>query len=283
MTGSSGSSSQSAKYFDLITSGFAKLKRVRYVPVPRGSAKLACDLKAFHGARGAASITPFDLMVVGHDAKACVDQNGDDANDVRKDVFVKFNVGDASIRPFPVDNGEGVVLKGRLLRCERVSQLELPSEYELVTRGLGYVNFVREIQDEDKTVLTCTLNALVGPEPTSPEEKVARVPFDVTITGEEADALIRQYAEAINDRQKVLVGFTLRGARIHSFPRGGEREGEIGYAIQSGLSKVSFVTLNGQRVYDAPRSADDGANLPAGSASEVPPVDPNAGDEPRAA
>ncbi len=283
MTSSSGSASNcKPKYFDLITTGYARLKRVRNVPVPRGAAKLSCDLKAFHGERGAASITPFDVRVVGEDAKLCVDRNRPEANDGRQDVYVKFDVGDASIHTFAVDEGEGAVLKARLLKCERVNPAVLPDTYQLLTRGLGYLNFAREVETDSGVVLTCNLNALVGPEPTSPEEKVARVPFDVTVTGEEAAALIRQYKEAINGRKSVFVGFSLSGARIHSYLRKGEHEGELGYAIQSDLIKFSFVTVDGQRVFTAASTSKPSDDVPAESGNRRA-DDPNEGSQASAA
>ena len=262
----SSDSSKTPKYFDLITNGVGRLHRVREVPVRRGPPTLACGIKGLHGIRGSASTVPYDLNVVGHDAKDFVRVNANAANDIRQDVLVKFTVGDSRIHTFPLDGGgEGTLLKGRLLRCERFAPSPEISEYALITRGIGYLNFIRNGDDDDS--LVCGINALVGR-----EDEVAKVPFDVNVVDEGMTTLIREYLPYVKDRHDVLVGFTLRGAQIHSFPRSEDHPQELGYAVRSQLSALSFVTVDGKRVYNASRPVNESSETPSESMN-VPTAD----------
>ena len=136
---------------------------------------------------------------------------------------------------------------------------------------VGRQDFVREFDAGNGWTITCKLNALVGAVPRNAQEKQAYVPFDVTITGEEAAQLVLRYADAINGDAKVFVGFCLDGARIHPYARTGAHEGETGYAIQSNLTALSFVNVNGERVFTASKGDSGPADLPNDPGDGVPP------------
>lgn len=110
---------QAVKYFDLHTSGIGYLNRIREVPVRRGSAFMACDIAALHGAENDVQYTRFDCKVAGDEAERLVRRNWE-AVTAGKKVLVAFRIGDLWIDPFLYDKGDkagqpGASLKGRLL------------------------------------------------------------------------------------------------------------------------------------------------------------------------
>jgi hypothetical protein len=282
-TPSDSASSAKPKFFDLLSSGYGRIYNSRLVPVRRGQPRPAVNLAALHGLRGEAAVIPFDVYVVGDKAKTCVDENAEDANDSSQDVFVKFTVSDLYADEFEIDGGasQRSVLKGRLISCERVDPTDLPSTYEVTTRGIGYLNSVRVKTTEDASVVTCRLVALAGS-----ADDVSKILFDVTVVGDEAANLVLQYKGAINGDASVLVGFSLTNlSGITRFARTGEHAGEIGHVIVSELTKLSFIKVNGERVYSAPRASDEGSEAPASDgAEESSPAEADADAEaPRAA
>jgi len=282
-TSSDSTSTAKPKFFDLKSTGYGRIYNARLVPVKRGQPRPAVNLAALHGLRGEAAVIPFDLYIVGAKAKACVDENAEEANASSTDVFVKFTVSDPYADEFEIDGGESQrsVLKGRLLTCERVDPSALPSVYEVTTRGIGYLNSVYVKRTENGDIITCRLVALAGS-----ADDVSKVLFDVTVVGEEATRLVLQYQKAINGDASVLVGFSLTNlSGITRFARTGEHAGEIGHSIASELTKLSFIKVNGERVYSAPRASDEGSEDPASDgAEESPPADADAdADAPQAA
>lgn len=111
--------SPTPKYFDLHTTGIGYLNRIREVPVRRGSAFLACDIAALHGAEDAVEYTRFDCKVAGGEAEHLV-RRCQAAVSAGKKVLLAFRIGDLWVDPFLYEKGDkvgqpGASLKGRLL------------------------------------------------------------------------------------------------------------------------------------------------------------------------
>lgn len=111
--------SPTPKYFDLHTTGIGYLNRIREVPVRRGSAFLACDIAALHGAEDAVEYTRFDCKVAGGEAEHLV-RRCQAAVSAGKKVLLAFRIGDLWVDPFLYEKGDkvgqpGASVKGRLL------------------------------------------------------------------------------------------------------------------------------------------------------------------------
>lgn len=122
--------------------------------------------------------------------------------------------------------------------------------YDLITQGLGWLNFAREIPvPRGEPYLRVKVNALVGP-----HGKPRKVPYDVIVSGAEAQRLVRQYMEAINTRGgKVLAGFTIGDTEIHPFTyESGDRKGTENIDLTGHLLFISWMKVGGVRVYTAP-------------------------------
>ena len=115
------------KYFDLHTTGYGYLNRIRTVK-PKGSKQgyLACTVSAMRGNNDdGISYTKFDLRVVGAEAKCIIEalQKEVDAN---KAVTIGFKLGDIYPEIFmqtvgPNAGEPAVMIKGRLLQIRSVS------------------------------------------------------------------------------------------------------------------------------------------------------------------
>jgi len=186
--------SNEKSYFDLHTSGIGYVQRVREVPVRGGRRAqpfLACTIAALVGPARDPSYRYFDVKVSGAEAKKLV-QRYIGVDDPKQRPLVRFRLGDLWGDAYIRDKGEqkgqaAASLKARLLKAELIDRAELASieQHELITRGIGYLNRVKDVTPKaGDSFLSCTVAALAGPVD-EPEYRY----FDTIVATPEAEHL----------------------------------------------------------------------------------------------
>ena len=118
--------------------------------------------------------------------------------------------------------------------------------FDLLTTGLGYINRVREVTPEEgNPFLSVTLAALRGS-----ADNALYTHFECRVSGRQAQEAVRQVQSAIEDKSKVLVGFTLSDLHPELFTfKKGERAGETGFSLKARLLRVSWAKVDGEPFY----------------------------------
>ena len=103
-----------------------------------------------------------------------------------------------------------------------------------------------------KCVLTCAvINALTGP-----TDNASYTRFDVTVAGPDATKLINRCQKAVDEEEKVLLGFVLSGLKADVFTlQSGEHAGESRPSLKARLIKVEFIKKGQEVVYTAPNAS----------------------------
>ncbi|WP_299314984.1 STY4534 family ICE replication protein [uncultured Halomonas sp.] len=136
--------------------------------------------------------------------------------------------------------------------------------FDLHINGIGYLRRAREVSvRRGDAFLAVDINAMHGA-----ADDVQFTRFDCRVNGAEAQALIRQYMEQINDRGRqaadgtalrtqVLVGFRLGDLYpdLFTYERG-EKKGETGVSLKARLLKIHWIKINGEMVYKAEKVDD---------------------------
>ncbi|AUS68078.1 hypothetical protein CXP54_22360 [Escherichia albertii] len=121
------------------------------------------------------------------------------------------------------------------------------SYFNLHIDGLGYLSNIREINTATGSFLSCTINALHGS-----TDKPEYTRFDVTVSGQQANSLIRRCQNAVNEEKKVLIGFRLSNLSADVFTLNkGDHAGESRASLRARLIKISFIKVGQNRVYKA--------------------------------
>lgn len=280
----SNASSNAKSYFDLHTKGFGHLQRIREVSVRGGRRAqpfLACTVAALVGPAKDPIIRYFDVKVAGAKAKELV-ESYIGVDDPKKRPLVKFRLGDlwgdAYIRISGDYKGEAAAsLKGRLLKAELVEPAELAQieQFELITRGIGYLNLPREVTPKDgEPFLACSIGALAG----LVDEPDYRY-INTIVTTADAQQLVRRCVEAIEAERKVLIAFRLNDMKADPYIRTkGEQVGEPAASLESKLTDISLIKIDGQQVYpDAEQvsaSEDAAAAEETATGDETPTAEP---------
>jgi hypothetical protein len=157
--------------------------------------------------------------------------------------------GDAYIRDKGERKGEAAAsLKARLLKTEPLDRAELASikQHELITRGIGYLNRVKDVTPKaGDSFLSCTVAALAGPVD-EPEYRY----FDTIVATPEAEHLVRRCVQAIEGDRKVLIAFRLNDMKIDPYIRTkGEHAGEPAASLESTLVHIGLIKIDGTQVY----------------------------------
>lgn len=252
---SNATASNPKSYFDLHTTGIGYLQRAREVPVKGGRKAqpfLACSVAALVGSAKEPVLRYFDVKVSGAEAKELVKRYVG-VDDPKQRPLVRFRLGDLwvdpYIRPSGVEKGKPAAsLKARLLKAEPLDRETLSQVvfHELITRGIGYLNRVREVTPADgDPFLSCSLAALSGPID-DPDYRY----IETIVSGAEARRLVRRYAQAVKDEQKVLVAFRLNDMKADPYLRSkGDQAGEAAASLESKLIHISLIKIDGQQVY----------------------------------
>ncbi|MCL2590587.1 MAG: STY4534 family ICE replication protein [Betaproteobacteria bacterium] len=154
--------------------------------------------------------------------------------------------------------------------------------YDLHTTGIGYLNRIREVEPKKgKPFLACDVAAIVGP---SDEVEYRR--FDCTVSGKEAQNLVRRCAAAVEAEKKVLIRFTLGDLWTDIFTyEKGEKKGQQAVSLKARLLRIDWIKVNGELVYqaekkpnpepgqDAEAEADNGTDMEETATELSPPQD----------
>lgn len=262
-------SSNEQQYFDIHTSGRGYIQRVRKVPVKssrKGQSFLACTVAALVGPANSSVLRFFDVKVSGGEAKKLVEQYIG-VDDVKKRPLVEFRLGDLWVDPFIRPRGEhqgkpAASLKARLLKATLLDPATLKGvdSHELITRGIGYVNRVKEVSPSNGApFLACTIAALSGPVD-DPEYRY----FDTIVDDADAAHLIRRCTQAVEENKKVLIAFRLNDMVADAYIRTqGEKAGEPGGTMESKLIHIGMIKIDGELVYSDKAEADVSADAQA--------------------
>ena len=131
--------------------------------------------------------------------------------------------------------------------------------YDISVRACGFLNRVRRIEPEGRpSYLVASFAALRGPK----GQRTEPTYLDLRIVGDQAEKLITQHSNFINDRNRqVFASVRLSDLYVRTFERTkGERQGETGFAIKSRLLVVESLAIDGASVY---RRSDDPSSHPS--------------------
>lgn len=267
--------SNEKSYFDLHTSGIGYIQRVREVPVRGGRRAqpfLACTIAALVGPARDPSYRYFDVKVSGAEAKKLV-QRYIGVDDPKQRPLVRFRLGDLWGDAYIRDKGEqkgqaAASLKARLLKAKLIDRAELASieQHELITRGIGYLNRVKDVTPKaGDSFLSCTVAALAGPVD-EPEYRY----FDIIVATPEAEHLARRCVQAIEGDRKVLIAFRLNDMKIDPYIRTkGEHAGEPAASLESTLVHIGLIKIDGTQVYPTSQAQAEASPAEDASASEA--------------
>ncbi|MFP4683980.1 MAG: DUF3577 domain-containing protein [Ectothiorhodospira sp.] len=150
--------------------------------------------------------------------------------------------------------------------------------FDLHISGLGYLNRAREVSvRRGEPFLAVEVNALHGA-----DDDPQYTRFDCRVNGQEAQALIRQYLDQINDRgrlaadgttlrHKVLAGFRLGDLYpdVFTYPNG-PKQGQTGVSLKARLLKLHWLKVDGRMVYQAERDQVSSASQADMGAADQP-------------
>ncbi len=124
---------------------------------------------------------------------------------------------------------------------------ETQKYFNLHIDGIGYLERAREVTPKrGQPFMAVSVNALHGA-----ADAVQRTRFDCRIVSKEAERLVREHMEAVNDRDtKVLVGFRLGDLYAETFTyEKGERAGETGVSLKARLLRIEWLKIDGETVH----------------------------------
>lgn len=125
--------------------------------------------------------------------------------------------------------------------------------FDLHISGLGYLSRAREVKPKrSNPFLAVDVTAIHGH-----ADDVQRVRFDAKVAGSEAQKVIRDLMDAINDRdRKVLGSYKLGDLYTDTFVYDkGDRAGQTGISLKTRLLRLAWVKVDGEVVYRAPLEA----------------------------
>ena len=139
--------------------------------------------------------------------------------------------------------------------------------FDLHITGLGYLNRIREVRPKRGDAFwACDIAALNGP-----ADDVGYTRFDCRISGREAEALVKRCRQAVYQGRKVLVGFKLGDLWTDTFVYSrGDKAGQTGVSLKARLLFISWIKVNGEVVYQAPRRDEQTAGNDRSAASAEP-------------
>lgn len=122
--------------------------------------------------------------------------------------------------------------------------------FNLNIKGLGYLSNIRRIETLIGSFLSVVIKALSGP-----TDNPTYVRFDATVAGKEATDLISRCQKAVDEDQKVLLGFTLSNLTSDIFTLNkGDHAGEHRISLKARLIKIDWIKIGQVMVYKAEKS-----------------------------
>ncbi|PTA89568.1 DUF3577 domain-containing protein [Kosakonia radicincitans] len=139
--------------------------------------------------------------------------------------------------------------------------------FNLNVNGIGYLSSIRRVQGGNGEFTCAVINALTGP-----TDNASYTRFDVTIAGAETTKLINRCQKAVDEEEKVLIGFVLSGLKADVFTlQTGDHAGESRPSLKARLIKVEFIKKGQDVVYQAPNASQ----TPESGSSAQKEYDPN--------
>ena len=120
------------------------------------------------------------------------------------------------------------------------------SYFNLHTIGVGYLNRIREVKPKNgDPFLACDINALNGR-----SDKVSYVRFDCSVSGHDAQHLVRKCVKAVDAEKKVLIGFKLGDLWGDIFTHSkGKNKGKQDVSFKARLLFISWIKIDGKPIY----------------------------------
>ena len=133
-----------------------------------------------------------------------------------------------------------------------MSNNERTKYFDLHTNGIGYLNRIREVTPEEGSpFLSVSIAALRGS-----ADDVQHTYFECPVSGKKAQEIVRQLKPAVEDKLKVLIGFTLSDLYPESFTyKNGDKAGETGVSVKARLLRLSWANVDGEMFYKQQESA----------------------------
>lgn len=127
--------------------------------------------------------------------------------------------------------------------------------FDLHISGVGYLNRIREVTPKRGNAFwACDIAALNGP-----SDDVGYTRFDCRVSGREAETLVKRCEQAVNMTKKVLIGFKLGDLWTDTYTRTkGDYAGETAVSLKARLLFISWIKVDGEKVYEAPRRDEIG-------------------------
>ncbi|MGX9376646.1 STY4534 family ICE replication protein [Pantoea ananatis] len=131
--------------------------------------------------------------------------------------------------------------------------------FNLNVSGIGYLSSIRRLQGSNGEFTCAVINALTGP-----TDNASYTRFDITVAGKEQTSLINRCQKAVDEEEKVLIGFVLSGLKADVFTlQSGEHAGESRPSLKARLIKVEFIKKGQDVVYNAPNASQTPETGPA--------------------
>lgn len=139
------------------------------------------------------------------------------------------------------------------------SQNNQKTYFNLHTTGVGYINRIREVTPKKgESFLACTVAALVGP-----SDGIEYRYFDVRVSGNEAQELIKRCENVVAAEKKVLIRFCIGDLWVDTFTyEKGLNKGKTGTSLKGRLLKIHWIKIDGKLVYQLEKQDEqsEGAN-----------------------
>lgn len=131
---------------------------------------------------------------------------------------------------------------------------EIPKYFDLHITGIGYANRIREVSvKRGDAFYACDISALHGA-----EDAVEYTRFDCRVSGNEAERLIKKLVPYEAEHKKILIGFKLGDLYTDIFTyEKGDKKGQTGVSLKARLLLITFIQVDGQRIYTLPPKADE--------------------------
>ena len=133
-----------------------------------------------------------------------------------------------------------------------MSTNETRKYFDLHTTGIGYLNRIREVTPkEGNPFLSVTIAALRGS-----VDNAQYTHFECRVSGKQAQDIVRKLKPAVEDSEKVLIGFTLSDLYAEAFTfKNGDKAGETGISLKARLLRIAWAKVDGQPFYSAQDNA----------------------------
>lgn len=153
--------------------------------------------------------------------------------------------------------------------------------FNIHTSGVGYLNRIREVTPKKgSSFWACSIAALRGA-----EDAIEYTYIDTRVSGAEAIKLIKRCVAAQDAQKKILIGFNIGDIYLDTFTyEKGDKIGQTGAGLKGRLLHISFIKVDGEFVYQAPKKEDSVTDAPSevNSAEEQAPVSTSVNDVPAA-